>query len=126
MPTANRDPGWGLHCNLGSGTLAGPIRGIICALCSWIQYQVPKEDKPILGCHVHLQLPDSVSEQIWADFDTQCDADVIDSALAWRLKESHKIPWGAVDSIQDKSRQLHVCKYVEDLTAAQAAISEAS
>ena len=40
MPTANRDPGRGFHCNLGSGTPAGPIRGIICALCSWIQYRL--------------------------------------------------------------------------------------
>ena len=55
----------------------------------------PKDEKPILGCYVHLQLPDGTSERIWADFDTRCDADVIDSALARRLKESHKIPWGA-------------------------------
>ena len=72
----------------------GPNKGDY--LCSaQLDSVPPKEDKPILGCYVHLQLPDGTSERIWADFDTRCDADVIDSALAWRLKESHKIPWGA-------------------------------
>lgn len=44
---------------------------------------------------MHIVLSDQATKRIWADFDTRCDADVIDTALARQLKDKYKFSWGA-------------------------------
>ena len=64
-------------------------------LCSAKLENVGDTQRPVLGCYLQVQFPSGAEEKVWADFDTRCDSDVIDTEAATRWKDLYKIPWGA-------------------------------
>ena len=63
-------------------------------LCSANLEKVSGAERPVLGCYVQVQFPNGDEEKIWADFDTRCDSDVIDTAAATRWRSKYKLSWG--------------------------------
>ena len=63
-------------------------------LCSAKLENVGDTQRPVLGCYLQVQFPNGAEEKVWADFDTRCDSDVIDTEAATRWKDLYKIPWG--------------------------------
>ena len=63
-------------------------------LCAATLEDADHAQRPVLGCYLQLQFPNGAEEKVWADFDTRCDSDVIDTAAAKKWREMYKLPWG--------------------------------